>query len=242
MITLALETIFSEGSLCVADGSRILAERSWSRGKSHSESLGVSLESALAAAGVESGDVHQIIVDVGPGSFTGIRIGLNCARALAFATGAKIVCSHSLELLAWRTLSTLQASHTPRRPAGSIVSAINAFQGKVFVGIYGMSPEGRFLTQMQPAVIKPDQLGSVVDKVLGVNRFTPAGDGWALYQKEIGILPTSNTPDVATVSVSAADLISWGFLSENAPQPLVWKEAMPLYLRASGAEEKRDAR
>lgn len=100
MKTLAFDT--STEALCVAvtDGPRTLVNlRSPFRAR-HSDALAPALEAALAKAKMRPEDVRLVAVGTGPGSFTGLRIGVAAAKVLAYALGAKIVGVPSLEAAA----------------------------------------------------------------------------------------------------------------------------------------------
>lgn len=86
-------------------------------GKSHSEVLMHLIENALSLAGVEKTEIDRIAVDIGPGSFTGVRIGVSCANAMAFALGIPVVpvCS----------LAALTAEVSPYGPAAALIDCRN---------------------------------------------------------------------------------------------------------------------
>jgi tRNA threonylcarbamoyladenosine biosynthesis protein TsaB len=116
---------------------------------------------ALASRGARFGDVTRIGVGVGPGSFTGLRVGVSTARALALATGAELVAIGSLDALAWSF------------GEGIVTAAIDARRGEVFVASY----ENGSLVSPAAAVVpaRLDDLG-----VAG----TAVGDGAVRYRAE----------------------------------------------------------
>lgn len=100
MLMLGISTSSKNPSAAVMDdgfeGRRILSFNiDADSGRSHSEVLMELIERSLNEAGIEKTDLNAVAVDIGPGSFTGVRIGVSCANAIAFALGIPVipVCS-----------------------------------------------------------------------------------------------------------------------------------------------------
>ena len=91
-LLLAIESATEEGVVALgrSDGELIAQDR-WSAGHAHGERLLASIEKVLAEAGASLDDVAAIVVGLGPGSFTGLRVGLAVAKGLAFGLGLPIV-------------------------------------------------------------------------------------------------------------------------------------------------------
>ena len=101
MITLAFETSSGQASVALAQGDTILAQQHFASRKTLSVSLLPRTEELLRGAGIGPRQVQRICVGLGPGSFTGLRIGVTTARTLAHALGLPIVGCESLVAL-WR--------------------------------------------------------------------------------------------------------------------------------------------
>jgi tRNA threonylcarbamoyladenosine biosynthesis protein TsaB len=97
---LAIETSGRAGSLAIAEGGRVLAEEQFSHGLKHAAGIVPIIDRLCASRGWKPADVEEIYVSVGPGSFTGLRVGVTVAKTLAFATGARIVAVPSVDVLA----------------------------------------------------------------------------------------------------------------------------------------------
>lgn len=93
----------------------------------HAEELTPLIQEALSEAGVTMGDVEQFVVDVGPGRFTGLRVGLATVRTLALATNKPVVAMTSLEIL---------AGGEPQRP---VLVVVDARRAEVFQQRFGPS-------------------------------------------------------------------------------------------------------
>lgn len=104
MKLLAVETSGPRGSLAVGDPATksVLAQVTWDKKAVHSELITVKVIELLNQVGLQLKDLTHISVNSGPGSFTGIRVGLNLARTLAYSLSLPIIASDSLTLLAAR--------------------------------------------------------------------------------------------------------------------------------------------
>lgn len=87
---LAIDTSTRTISLALRDDHELLAERTWRTAGTHTVELTAAIADLLAGAGVETADLHGIGVAIGPGSFTGLRIGLAVAKGIALASGGRI--------------------------------------------------------------------------------------------------------------------------------------------------------
>jgi len=99
-VLLAFDTATPAVTVAVHGGDRVRAERTVVDARRHGELLGPGVAHVLAAAGVSPSDLTKIAVGVGPGPFTGLRVGLMTARAMADALGIPIVGVCTLDVLA----------------------------------------------------------------------------------------------------------------------------------------------
>ncbi len=102
MKLLSFETSAVAASCCITDGDTILSCSSVNAGLTHSRTLMPMINATLAAADLAIADMEAIAVAVGPGSFTGIRIGVATAKGLAFPNGLPCVPVSTLEAMAYR--------------------------------------------------------------------------------------------------------------------------------------------
>lgn len=100
MIVLGLDTCLAACSVAVLDGERVLAHASEVMARGHQERLAPMAREVMAAAGLGFGDLDRIGATVGPGSFTGLRVGVAFAKGLASALGIPAVGVGALEALA----------------------------------------------------------------------------------------------------------------------------------------------
>ena len=138
MHILSIDTCLAACSVAVLDGERVLAAISEPMVRGHQERLASMAREAMAQAGLRFGDLERIGVTVGPGSFTGLRVGLAFAKGLSSALARPAVGVGSLEALAGE------------RP-GFVVAAVDARREQVYVQAFD---NGRPL--MEPAALRAD--------------------------------------------------------------------------------------
>ncbi len=130
---LALETTDAQGSVALCDGGEILASRRLNADRRSAQTLAPTIRETLDDFGWTPSDVDAVAVAIGPGSFTGLRVGVSTAKMLAWAVGAKIVGVDALEAI---------ASEIERLPNGAergVVSVgIDAQRGDVAVRRFGV--------------------------------------------------------------------------------------------------------
>ena len=100
MLLLAIDTSTSAITVAVHDGSQILAEAATIDARGHAEHLAPRVAEVLATAGRAAVELTDVVVGLGPGPFTGLRVGIVTARTLAFAVGARLHGLGSLDALA----------------------------------------------------------------------------------------------------------------------------------------------
>ena len=125
MLILALETATVVSGVAVAAEDRLLAEVTVAR-RTHSETLQSHVALALDMAGVSRREVEAVAVSIGPGSFTGLRIGLSAAKAMAYAWGVPLVGVPTLAAL---------AAQFPV-PKVRVAATMDAQKGNVYTAMY----------------------------------------------------------------------------------------------------------
>ena len=137
MRILALDTSLGASSAALleahAEGVEVRARRWEAMARGHAERIVPMLMEVLAEAGIGARDADVIAVTRGPGTFTGIRIGVAAARALALATGRPILATTSLALLA----ATARVQFGADANGVRILPAVDARKGEIYVGLDG---------------------------------------------------------------------------------------------------------
>ncbi len=149
MLNLSLDTATPWGRFALADGDRLLAYRPLNIQGSYADALLPVITGMLDEAGYALTDLAGIGVTRGPGSFTGVRIGVATAKALAYAL--------SCELVAVTTLEAMAAALLREHPGADMaVPVLDARRGEIFAGIY--ERRGNWIgTLAEGAADKPDQ-------------------------------------------------------------------------------------
>jgi len=101
MIILGIETSGTVGSVALCDGPHVLACHTFPPGARHARNVMPAIDGVVRRAGLSKQDVEAVAVSAGPGSFTGLRVGITCAKTLAWALGWRAVPVPSLEVRAW---------------------------------------------------------------------------------------------------------------------------------------------
>lgn len=210
MLSLAVTSSTAAVGVAVGRAGAPLGEsvfRQVTTDRRHAEELTPLLQAVLGEAGVAVADIEQFVVDVGPGRFTGLRVGLATVRTLALATGRPVVALTSLEIL---------AGAEAERP---LLAVVDARRAEVF--------QQRFTIDgpLSDAVVgRPEDLaggGDHQESALTAERLVVVGDGADRYRELYG---TGVRPGRVP---SAAVMIS---MSEGRPaRP--GAEITPLYLR-----------
>ncbi len=223
MIALGIETSGRIGSVALCEDARPLAAHTFPEGARHARDIMPAVARVMGESGLAEGDVDAVAVSQGPGSFTGLRIGVTCAKALAWALGWRSVGVPSLEVMVQNV------------PGGEDLLAAcptrDARRGRVYGTVFRWT-DGRWADTTGVLLLPPQELaaripeGAVVfgtglgacPQVLGDERFRRGEPGWQVGRAEavcrLGIERVRRGQDV---------------------DPMV---LMPRYYRLTEAEEK----
>ncbi|WP_456385590.1 tRNA (adenosine(37)-N6)-threonylcarbamoyltransferase complex dimerization subunit type 1 TsaB [Desulfolithobacter sp.] len=232
-LILAIETATGCGSVALTCGDplsgSLLAEATAQPRVTHARRLLGSVEWVLGAGGVSWEQLDGIAVSLGPGSFTGLRIGMAAAKGLAMASG--------VPLLGVPTLDALACSAPGVAREKDLCCLLDARKNEVYAAIYRSGEDGLPVRNQDPVALGPEQL---VAKLTGPT--VCAGPGVAAYHEVfsrsglIEILPSSLCqPRAALVGLLGGRMLALGDVLEPAA-------AAPLYIRASDAELNFNAR
>jgi tRNA threonylcarbamoyladenosine biosynthesis protein TsaB len=227
MKVLSIETSTMLGGVAVLDSDvGLLAETKVSVKTGHSERLMSEVDQALRACGLGLGDLDAVAVAVGPGSFTGLRIGLSTAKGLAFRTGLNIVAVPTLEAFAMNFPFS----------AHPVCPMLDARKGEVYAGVFVSGSEGARRLVPETSV-RADELAM---RLKGHEKVVFAGEGALIYREAITRAfqgealfapPHLNVPSPASVASLGLKKALDGEFSEPAA-------LSPFYIRKSEAELK----
>jgi tRNA threonylcarbamoyladenosine biosynthesis protein TsaB len=231
MRVLALDTSTRAGSVAVVDDERVIMETAGDATRSHAERLPADVLRALAAAGLTVADVDLFAVASGPGSFTGLRIGIATVQGLAFVHHRRIVPVSALRALAEIAV--------PRVRPGECVGAwMDAHRHDVFSALYRLESSGApaaTLTEIEGPMVSPPAATIERWNAFGLPGIV-CGDGAITYR---ATLP----PDVQIVEPRplAAAIARLALAAAAVGETVTPAGVQPLYVRRPDAEIARDA-
>jgi tRNA threonylcarbamoyladenosine biosynthesis protein TsaB len=134
---LGIDTGGPRADLALVVGGRVLAETSHAVA-SHGAQLPEAVAGLLEVSGLAAGDLKAVAIGIGPGSFTGLRVGLSYAKGLKLATGCALIGVPSLDTLALTALAEISAKSASRL----ICPVLDARKGEVYAALYRTSGDG----------------------------------------------------------------------------------------------------
>jgi tRNA threonylcarbamoyladenosine biosynthesis protein TsaB len=229
VIVVGIDTSTPQTSVAIGTENEILAKASVA-GAARQESVTPMLQELLRRSDLTLAQVGGIAVGVGPGLFTGLRVGVETAKTLAQVAGLPIVGITSLDALAYAV------RYTPRR----IAAVIDARRGEVFSAIYRAVPAG-VVRERAYAVHAPDRL--VAELQASPGEVLAVGNGAMLYRDvldEIGSrIEFASSIAAHPEAAALVELAVPRFLREEHDRVY---DIVPLYLRKSDAEIAWDRR
>lgn len=225
MNILAIESAAQSAGAAVYSGDKLISEQFLNNGLTHSQTLLPLIDAALSAAGRKIEDMDAIAVSSGPGSFTGVRIGLATAKGLALGIGKPILPVPTLLALA----------HNVASYEGVIVPIMDARRGEVYTATY--RAEGGVLREICPMRAMPlSGLLPELDTALFV------GDGVPVHKEKI-MAEMGGRAQFAPAHLLYHRASSVALAAKDV-EPISPHRAEPFYLRLSQAEreylEKRE--
>lgn len=226
MTIFAADSSSAACSAAILRDGRIVAESYSNVGLTHSETFMVVCDEVFGRAGLEPSDMDYFAITSGPGSFTGLRIGMGAIKGMAFAAAKPCVAVPTLEALAWGCLGGDR----------TVVATCDARQRRVFAAAFSVRDEVRELAPVRALPIV--ELGEIHknDRVLFV------GDAALLCYTELknkldcrAAMPANQYVRAANVAVAASYKVERGLICSAG-------ELAPDYAQPSQAERNRRER
>ena len=220
MRILALETSGFSGEVALLEGDQVVYEAMLTEGQRTAQSLAPGIAAALARTGWRAKDLGLVAVTIGPGSFTGLRVGVTTAKTFAYAAGCEVLGIDTLDVV---------AAQVPLVAERGLWAVIDAQRAQLFAKRFD-SVAHRWQATAPAHIVSGDdwlqQLGDDMATGEGLKRFPPPHN---VVPRELW------QPRAATVGQ-----LAWHEYQSGHRDDL-WTLA-PHYLRASAAEEKADER
>jgi tRNA threonylcarbamoyladenosine biosynthesis protein TsaB len=224
MKLLALETATMFGGVAIMEDYTLIAESRANVKVTHSERVMTEIDHVLRHSGMTIRDIDVFGISIGPGSFTGLRVGLSTVKGLAFASAAGLVAVPTLESLAWNVPFT----------GYQVCPMLDARKKQVYAALFKWSEDGFVRVMDECAIAVRDLMPLIKERTVFL------GEGMLLNKETIerglGELALFSQPHKAAPSpANTAYLCMLKAMRgqfEDAP------ELSPLYIRRSEAESK----
>lgn len=229
MKILSFDSTAKVASVAVTEGERVLLQYSIDNGLTQSELLLPMAEAALKALRINFSDIGAYAVTVGPGSFTGVRIGVSLVKGLAFGRNVPCVPVSTLEALA----------ENLRSLSGIIVPCMDARRSQVYTAIFSSDKDD--ITRLcEDSAISISDLGERLREYDGTPIYL-VGDGYDIVYKalsDLGLKNLSATPELLRLQ-NAASIGRVAKRKLESGEFTTDEKLSPIYLRMPQAERER---
>ena len=225
MLILALESSAKAASAAVARDARLLDLEYRNDGLTHSVTLLPMAQTALERCGLTPRDVDAVAVSRGPGSFTGVRIGVSAAKGLCWGAEKPAIGVSTLEAMAWNAVDA--------KVEGVVCCAMDARRSQVYNALFRIE-EGRPVRLTEDRAIGLDALAE--ELLASEKEVFVLGDGASLCYNHLleNNVPVSLAPEAIRLQNA------WGVCrAAEGVEPGSAAELLPRYLRLSQAERER---
>lgn len=224
---LAIETSGRIGSIALAEDGRVLAEATFEHGLQHAAEIVVRIDRLCRERGWRPADLAELYVSAGPGSFTGLRIGITLVKTLAFATGARIVAVPTVDVL---------VRNVPAEAQHAIV-VLDAKREQIFTARFSRSPKSEWQAE------EPAHLDSLPAMLVRSQRPVHLiGEGIPHHRKFVPVDEQIIVTPPELWRARAAEVVALGHRMARANEFTDPDRLIPIYIRKPEAEEKWEAR
>jgi len=229
LAAVAIETATETVGVAVRAPDGVEAQFALTGRRRHVETLTPALEHVLGQVGVAPRELRVIVVDVGPGLFTGLRVGVAAAKGLAQALGLGVVCATSLDVLG---VGAAAAGHH-----GLVLACVDARRGEVFASLRELDHSGATVAErVPPGLFAPADL-AVVLRGLGGAPVRAVGDGAQRYAEVLTTVLGVEVVAPALAFPPPAALLRLGLERlARGESPVDPASVVPLYMREADAK------
>ena len=226
MATLCIDTATENGTVALARDAEVIASRSWRSTARHGENLFGHIDSLLHDSGVARDQITLVGVDIGPGKFTSLRVGLSTAKGLALGLDVPIVGVGSLRVLARSARGTVNAVHVP---------LMNAYRGDLFAAAYAFDGE-EAEELLGPTFGPPENVLDQVRRAVGDRLIEVCGEAAVTHADILPDALGARSAPTPVISPSPSALALEVELALRASGPADLAGLEPRYLRPSDAK------
>jgi len=202
--------------------------------QSHSLLLLPMIDRLLKKADIKLAQLDGLIFGQGPGSFTGVRIGVGVAQGLAFAADLKVVGVSTLQVMAQQAYRLHQQV--------DVIATIDARMSEVYAGYYQLNEQGIMEAVLDDTVLAPEKLAEYLSERLTENQQVyGVGTGWDAYQSALEPLKiNAGTPEI--LFPNAEELLEVGQYYFSIGKAVTAENAQPVYVRDTVSWKKLPGR
>lgn len=224
MLILAGDTTTFAGSVALLHNTKLIAEVNLNSSTTYSERLLSSIHFILQVNNLDIKDIQGYAFAAGPGSFTGIRIGLSTVKSLAFASGKPVVPVSTLHALALKLKFT---------PGTLLCPLLDAKKGQIYAALF--RSQGNFLKEIIPqGAYSPDGFFSLLPARRVISFI---GSGVEAYKEKINLYFKDKARVSSRSLFIASEVGRIGYEQLRKNKSVDFRELSPLYFRKSQAEE-----
>ena len=172
---LLIETATDVCSVAVSEGNEILSSGHITEARSQASQLAPLIQDTVSRAGMQISGLAAVAVSSGPGSYTGLRVGVSTAKGICFGAGIPLIGIETLTAIACGTLKTGAAQEDPDGTV--IIPMIDARRMEVYTALYDSSAQR--ISETEAVVLTPDTFSGTLKKY---RRVIFTGDGAAKYE------------------------------------------------------------
>jgi len=225
MIILAVDTTTPAGSAAILEKTKLISEVNIDSASTYSERLLPSIHFLLERSKLNIKEIDTFAVAVGPGSFTGIRIGLSTIKSFAYASGKPVALVSTLEALAFKL------HHSQGR---LLCPILDARKGQIFAALFESTKAGLKEVIAQGAY-SPDEFFSLIPSHRLISFI---GNGSQAYKEKILQYFKDKARFAFRTAFVAYEVGQLGYELLRKNKGVTFQEIRPLYFRRSQAEEK----
>lgn len=247
MYILSVDTTAKTATVCVAKSDDVLglypiSQLNLNSTATHSESLLPMIDTALSLANLELSDMDALAITAGPGSFTGVRIGVSAIKGLAFALGDKIPC------IPLSTLYCLAQNVAAYGENTYILPVMDARREQFYNAVFKIS-KGKVKRLCEDRVLTAKELSDEISEKYSGKKIVLCGDGAKLlYSLLPKYLETENfkislaRPENIMQNAFSVALSAWEVINtpSYSKESFTGSALSPIYLRLSQAERERN--
>lgn len=235
---LAFETSSAQGCVALGCGSKVLEAARFSKARAHAAEFLPTIDALCRARNVEPQRIEWVFVSAGPGSFTGLRIGITAARMIALAVGARVVAIPTLEVIAQNALDLSDAPD-------QVVVILDAKRKRVYTAAFSRRPPphynggargGRYVAIDEPREADPVEYLAAQSPMCAV-----LGEGVLYHREAVAASGLTTLPELM-YPPRAETVYRLGVERAAQGHAIAARDLIPIYIRPPEAEEVWQAR